>query len=82
LHPAFNHGGVEKDYLYVGAYKTSTGNRSVSGANLQVSQTRDTMRNKAKAKGAGWSLIDIAALSAIQMLILVEFANNDVQSTI
>uniref|UniRef100_UPI0037DDCB1F hypothetical protein n=1 Tax=Methanobrevibacter smithii TaxID=2173 RepID=UPI0037DDCB1F len=82
LHPAFNHGSVEKDYLYVGAYKTSTGNRSVSGANIQTSQTRDTMRTNAKAKGTGWSLIDIAALSAIQMLILVEFANNDVQSVI
>lgn len=82
LHPAFNHGGIEKDYLYVGAYKTSNNNKSVSGANPQVSQARATMRNNAKAKGAGWSLIDIAALSAIQMLILVEFANNNVQSVI
>ena len=82
LHPAFNHGGVEKDYLYVGAYKTSSDNKSVSVATPQTSQTRATMRNNAKAKGAGWSLIDIAALSAIQMLILVEFANNDVQSVI
>ena len=82
LHPAFNHGGVESEYVYVGAYKTSSDNKSVSGANPQVSQTRDTMRNNAKAKGAGWSLIDIAALSAIQILILVEFANNDVQSVI
>ena len=82
LHPLFNHGGVESECAYVGAYKTSSNNKSVSGASPQVSQTRATMRNNAKAKGAGWSLIDIAALSAIQMLILVEFANNDVQSTI
>ena len=82
LHPLFNHGGVESECAYVGAYKTSTNNKSVSGANPQVSQTRATMRNNAKAKGAGWSLIDIAALSAIQMLILVEFANNNVQSVI
>lgn len=82
LHPLFNHGGVESECAYVGAYKTSSSNKSVSGASLQVSQTRATMRNNAKAKGAGWSLIDIAALSAIQMLILVEFANNDVQSVI
>lgn len=82
LHPLFNHGGVESECAYVGAYKTSSNNKSVSTAVPQTSQTRATMRNNAKAKGAGWSLIDIAALSAIQMLILVEFANNDVQSTI
>lgn len=82
LHPLFNHGGVESECAYVGAYKTSSDNKSVSVATPQTSQTRATMRNNAKAKGAGWSLIDIAALSAIQMLILVEFANNDVQSVI
>lgn len=82
LHPAFNHGGVEKDYLYVGAYKTTSGNKSISGVLPLVAQTRATMRSNAKAKGTGWGIIDIAALSAIQMLILVEFANNDVQSVI
>ena len=82
LHPLFNHGGVESECAYVGAYKTSSDNKSVSVATPKTSQTRATMRNNAKAKGAGWSLIDIAALSAIQMLILVEFANNDVQSVI
>lgn len=82
LHPAFNHAGVEKDYLYVGAYKTSSNNKSVSSASPQVNQTRPTMRTNANAKGNGWSLIDIAAVSAVQMLILVEFANNDVQSVI
>ena len=82
LHPAFYHAGVEKDWLYVGAYKTSSNNKSVSGASPTVDQTRATMRTNAKAKGDGWSLIDIAAVSAIQMLILVEFANNNVQSVI
>lgn len=82
LHPAFNHGGIEKDYLYVGAYKTTSGNKSISGVRPLVDQTRATMRSNAKAKGTGWGIIDIAALSAIQMLILVEFANNDVQSVI
>ena len=82
LHPLFNHGGVESECVYIGAYKTSSSNKSVSGASPQVNQTRSTMRNNAVYKGAGWSLIDIAALSAIQMLILVEFANNDVQSVI
>ena len=82
LHPAFNHGGVEKDYLYVGAYKTTSGNKSISGVKPLLYQARANMRSNAKAKGIGWGIIDIAALSAIQMLILVEFANNDVQSAI
>lgn len=82
LHPAFNHSGVEKDYLYVGAYKTTSGSKSISGVGPLVSQTRAYMRSDAKAKGTGWGIIDIAALSAIQMLILVEFANNNVQSVI
>ena len=82
LHPAFNHGGVATDYIYVGAYKTTSGNKSASGASPLVSQTRATMRTNAKTKGTGWGIIDISTLSAIQMLILVEFANNNVQSVI
>lgn len=82
LHPAFKHGGVEVDYIYVGAYKTSSNNKSVTGASPQVNQTRATMRSNAKKKGTGWSLIDISALSAIQMLMLVEFADNNMQSKI
>lgn len=82
VHPLFNHGGVESEYAYVGAYKTSSNNKSVTGASPQASQTRAQFRTNAKAKGAGWSLIDIAAVSAIQMLMLVEFADNNVQSKI
>lgn len=82
LHPAFKHGGVECDHIYVGAYKTSSNNKSVTGASPQGGQTRATMRSNAKNKGTGWSLIDISALSAIQMLMLVEFATNNMQSAI
>lgn len=82
LHPAFNHAGVEVNHIYVGAYKTSSNNKSVTGAAPQVNQTRATMRSNAKNKGAGWSLIDISALSAIQMLMLVEFADNNMQAKI
>lgn len=79
LHPAFKHGGVECDHIYVGAHKTSSNNKSVPNASPQTNQTRATMRNSAKAKGDGWGLIDIATVSAIQMLMLVEFADNNVQ---
>ena len=82
LHPAFNHSGVETDCIYVGAYKTSRNNKSVSGAAPQANQTRATFRSNAKAKGSGWSLCDVAVLSAIQMLMLVEFATNNMQSAI
>lgn len=82
LHPLFNHGGVESECAYVGAYKTSSNNESATGVAPQASRTRATFRTNAKAKGDGWSLIDIAALSAIQMLILVEFATNNVQAVI
>ena len=82
LHPAFKHSGVECDHIYVGAYKTTSGNKSASGESPLVRQTRATMRSNAKSKGAGWSIIDISTLSAIQMLILVEFADNNVQSVI
>ncbi|MCM1224049.1 MAG: hypothetical protein NC548_57310 [Lachnospiraceae bacterium] len=67
---------------YVGAYKTSSNNKSVSGAAPTVSQTRATMRTNAKSKGTGWGLIDAATNSAIQMLFLVEFATNDGQAAI
>ncbi len=82
VHPLFNHAGIEKDFAYIGAYKTSSNNKSVSGATPQVDQTRAVMRNNAKSKGEGWGLIDIAALSAIQMLFLVEYATNDSQKAI
>lgn len=82
LHPVFNHGNVESEYIYIGAYKTSSNNKSVSDATPTVNTSRTTFRNNAKGKGAGWNLIDVAALSAVQMLILVEFANNNVQAVI
>lgn len=82
LHPAFNHAGAAKDYLYVGAYKTSSNNKSVSLAEPTAQTDMDTARSKATSKGTGWGLMDISTLSAIQMLILVEFANNNVQLVI
>lgn len=67
---------------YVGAYKTSSNNKSVTGAAPQVSQTRATMRTNAKSVGSGWGIIDAATNSAIQMLFMVEFATNDSQAAI
>lgn len=89
LHPAFNHANVESDYLYVGAYRNSVVSNkaySKSGqtpyAKYESFSSRSTHRYICTRKGTGWHLFDIAALSAIQMLILVEFANYDVQAVI
>lgn len=82
LHPAFNHGGVEQDCIYVGAYKISSSNKSVTGASPQVSLTRAKFRTNARNKGDGWGIYDISTVSAVQMLILVEFANNNTQTVI
>ena len=82
LHPAFYHSEVETDYIHVGAYKTSSGNKSVAGVVPLTSQTRATFRTGATSKGQGWCLIDISAVSAIQMLYLVEYANSNSQAMI
>lgn len=85
LHPLFNRVDGVKDYIYVGAYKTSFNNSTFNSFNNKYPLTSFSTidaRNGAVSKGTGWGLIDIATLSAIQMLILVEFANNDVQSVI
>ena len=60
---------------YVGAYVTSSNNQSMSGKSFQVNQSIVTFRTNAKAKGAGWGLIDLAERSAIQFLFIIEFAN-------
>lgn len=82
VHPAFKHNGKEQDYIHVGAYKLSSGAKSVTGAAPLVNQTRDAMRKLAAARGTGYSLIDIATWSAIQMLFLVEYATNNSQNAI
>ena len=76
IHPAFYHAGIEKDSIYVGAYMSASASVTPSSSYPSVT------RANAQKKGAGWGLLDLSTLSAIQMLILVEFATNDVQSAI
>lgn len=82
LHPAFNHGGVVKDAVYIGAFETSSGNKSVSGASPTVNMSIDDFRASAQSKGAGWHLFDGSGLSALQMLILVEFPSYAMQTVV
>lgn len=67
---------------YVGAYKTSSDNKSVPGEFPTVNKSRTTMRENAKKKGFGWGLIDVVTNSAIQMLYVVEYADNNSQEKI
>lgn len=80
LHPAF----TTSEFIYVGAYITSGSSTatSASGASVTTAITRRQHITNAGNKGSGWSIMSIEALSAIQMLILVEYATYDVQSTI
>lgn len=80
LHPAF----TTSEFIYVGAYITSGGSTvtSASGASVTTAKTRSWHITNAGNKGSGWSIMSIEALSAIQMLILVEYATYDVQSAI
>ncbi len=88
LHPAFDHGGTEKDCIYVSAYEASASTTSgVTTSWSKSGKTPDTYvflsdRTQARIKGNGWELMDISTFSALQMLILVEFASNNVQEVI
>jgi hypothetical protein len=89
VHPAFNKGVVEVEHRYIGAYNASvsgTGSnavlKSVSGEYCDGNMTRAEMRTRAKAIGTGWGILDFNLVSAIQLLMLVEFNNFNTQSAI
>jgi hypothetical protein len=85
VHPAFNKGGVEVEHRYIGAYNASTDGtvlKSVSGEYCDCSMTRATMRNRARAIGTGWGILDFNLISAIQLLMIVEFGTFNTQSAI
>ena len=83
VHPLFKYSGKEHDKVYLAAYESSNnGESSKSGYKVTTWETRPDLRKRAKSKGNGWGLMDIAALSAVQMLYLVEFASNDSQKMV
>ncbi|MGI6605705.1 MAG: Ig-like domain-containing protein [Peptococcia bacterium] len=90
LHPAFIRTGVEKEYIYMGAYKASLGRNqadtadalaSVSGALPAVSKNITQFRTLAEARGQGWTLADALTRNAVALLYLVEYADTDSQNT-
>lgn len=88
LHRAFIRYGVEKDYIYIGAYETGTNFVSqpdvfpLDGTIDDTTNTLSTFRTGIRAKGSGWEIVDSFLMSAIRMLVLVEFATNNTQQVI
>jgi uncharacterized repeat protein (TIGR02543 family) len=89
LHPAFMRAEVEKDCIYMGAYKAGDINdggiiklTSVSGAFPAVSRIRETFREQAKNRGDKWCIVDALARNAVALLYLVEYADTNSQATI
>lgn len=82
LHPAFCHGGVMRDRIYVAAHKSNVNHMSAPTGTPRTNDTIAEARGYARSKGAGWELLDISTFSAIQMLYLVEFATFDSQKAV
>lgn len=85
VHPAFIDNGIEKDYIYVGAYEAFNNGgtlQSKSAVAPTVSQTIGTFRTQAQANGSGWGLFDWTSLSAVQLLYLIEYGSMYAQSVL
>lgn len=77
--------GVELDKIYTGAYEASlrggTALQSISGAEPEDDQGRNTARTRAKNIGAGWGITDIAYRCDILIyLFIIEFATLNSQA--
>ena len=81
VHPAFVHNGVEKDHIYVGAYLSGKTCTSLSGQ-TPATESWENAHDSTVIKGAGWDNMTVDVLSALQMLILVEFATNNILEAI
>lgn len=84
IHPLFTANGYEAECAYVGAYLTAPGGMSsTASTGLKDEEFSKTeFRTKAKSLGDGWRQFDIYMMSALQMLVLVEYADNNVQKII
>jgi hypothetical protein len=86
LHPAFIRNGVEKPYIFIGAYKAGVdaSNKITSRTGIipKTSATRANFRGYATAKGAKWYIEDVLTRNALGLLIMIEFATLDTQAAI
>jgi hypothetical protein len=84
-HPAFVTNGIERSRIYVSAYlgaEASAKLVSVTGVLPQYDKTRAQFRTLGRARGTGWGIMDFAAYSALQLLLLVMTANFDTQTVV
>src|SRR5690606_25276258 len=74
LHPAFSRDGVEKDYIYIGAYEGYVSGgmpHSRAGVMPTANRTIASFRNVAQARGSIWHQQDFLTICAIQLLYLI-----------
>lgn len=88
LHPAWlQRGGIERDNIYYGAYEAhwnagTSKLESITGATVDNTKTIATFRTNAEARGPRWGITNIWALSAVQLLYYIEYANANSQTQI
>ena len=77
--------GIEKDYLYIGAYHgtiSSSRLRSLSGVTGATNINLSTFRTNATANGTGYQLYSYYQHLMVQVLYLIKYKNLNSQSTI
>jgi hypothetical protein len=93
LHPAFMHCGKAIPFFHLGAYEASFSEETTemlcSLPNVQPAGRRDFpwMRNACLARNKGdasqgWCMENLRMLSAVQVLMLTEFASTDMQHAV
>ncbi len=86
LHPLFDAGdGEEYDYVLLSAYEGTINNNklcSISGAQPISNITIAQAETAAKARGTGWHIMNMKAISANQMLEIVEFGSMNGQESL
>lgn len=85
VHPAFIKDGVEVDFRYYRAYKSTViGGKlmSVSNSTPTRSRTISSFRVDARANGVGWHQTDWNLLNAVRTLMIIEIGTLDTQSVL
>lgn len=86
LHPLFDAGNGEAyDYVLLPAYEgavLSDRLYSIAGQQPTTNITIETAENYAKARGTGWHIMNMQAISANQMLEMIEFGSLNGQTSL
>ena len=85
LAPIFKSGDEELDYVLFSAYEGGLSNNKLTSiANIKPASniTIAEAESKANSRGAGWHIINMAAVSANQMLEIVEFGSMNGQHSL